>query len=97
MVICALFFFLFKMAICCIYLFLKGNLTLARKFTVLETQLELAYPKFIPSVLVLKVRVVLGLILNTPFSSSHVFSDKLFLSNPRKTICNVVIKETKPI
>lgn len=63
------FIFLSKMAICCIYLFLKENLPLTRKFTVLETQLGLAYPKFIPSVLVSKVHVVLGLILNTPFSS----------------------------
>lgn len=63
------FFFFLKMAICCIYLFLEGNMTLTRKFRVLETQLGLAYPKFIPSVLFLKVHVVLGLVLNTPFSS----------------------------
>ena len=68
-VLCMMVFFLSKMAICCIYLSLKGNLILTRKFTVLKTQLGLAYPKFIPSVLVLKVCVVLGLILNTPFSS----------------------------
>lgn len=58
------------MAICCIYLLLEGNLTLTRKFSVLETQLGLAYPKSIPSVLFLKVCVVLGLILNTPFPLS---------------------------
>lgn len=68
--LCIGFFFFFpKMAICCIYLFLEGNLTLTRKFSILETQLGLAYPKFIPSVLFLKVHVVFGLILNTPFSS----------------------------
>lgn len=64
------FFFSPMMAICCIYLFLEGNLTLTRKFSVLETQLGLAYPKSIPSVLFLKVCVVLGLILNTPFPLS---------------------------
>lgn len=85
------------MSICFIYLFLKGSLILTRKFTALEIHLGLAYPKFIPSVLVLKFRVVLGLILNTPFFLLACLSDKIFLSNPRKTIFYVVIKETKPI
>lgn len=89
------------MSICLIYLFLKGSLILTRKFTAFEMHIEihlgLAYPKFIPSVLVLKFRVVLGLILNTPFFLLACLSDKIFSSNPRKTIFYVVIKETKPI
>lgn len=85
------------MSICFIYLFLKGSLILTRNFTVLETHLGLAYPKFIPSVLVLKFHIVLSSILNTPFFLLACLRDKIFLSKARKTIFYVVIKETKLI
>lgn len=90
-------FLLSKMSICFIYLFWKGSLILTRKFTVFETHLGLAYPKFIPSVLVFKSHVVLSSILNLPFFLLACLSNKIFLSNTRKTIFYVVIKETKPI
>lgn len=85
------------MSICFIYLFLKGSLSLTRKFTVLVTHLGLVYPKFLPSVLVLKSHVVLSSILNTPFFFLACLSNKVFVSNTRKTIFYVVIKETKLI